>query len=150
MWHKRWSKLQKHLYDRRAPELEKHFQIHCEVYRMKSNYGSTDLPRYWISLDGKILWDYPKQFAESGQWIHTADSKNTKIVYPYETYKVSDIMQMYLESAISNVDEIKDDFGLVQILKAADRRIGKRTMNKMLDMDSSDAVKDILKMRLDI
>jgi len=26
------------------------------------NGGSTDLPRYWITLDKNVIWDYPKDF----------------------------------------------------------------------------------------
>jgi len=29
---------------------------------MNSQYGSTDLPRYWITLDKEVIFDYPKQF----------------------------------------------------------------------------------------
>lgn len=57
---KRWSKLQKELYNLIAPELD--FQIHCRAYRMDSQSGSTDLPRYWITLGKETIWDYPGQF----------------------------------------------------------------------------------------
>ena len=29
---------------------------------MGSAYGSTDLPRYWITVNGVIIFDYPKYF----------------------------------------------------------------------------------------
>ncbi|WP_216095042.1 hypothetical protein [Candidatus Marithrix sp. Canyon 246] len=31
---------------------------------MQSNMGSTDIPRYWITLEKEIIWDYPKNFID--------------------------------------------------------------------------------------
>ncbi len=50
----RWSKLQKQLYDLISPQVD--LQVHCGVYRMQSRYGRTGLPRYWITLEKKIIW----------------------------------------------------------------------------------------------
>ena len=53
---------------------------------MSSQYGSTDLPRYWITLDGEIIFDYPKQFVEkdkNGSFVKNL--KGEKIYYPYQT-----------------------------------------------------------------
>ncbi len=47
-----WSKLQREIYDLLTPTIN--LQIHCTRYPMRSqNGGSTDLPRYWITLDKK-------------------------------------------------------------------------------------------------
>ena len=64
----RWSKLQSEIY--KIMDEEINLQIHCSVYPMNSRYGSTNLPRYWITLDKEILFDYPKQFltAEGTIW----------------------------------------------------------------------------------
>ena len=51
-----WSKLQKSLYLIVADNVD--FQIHCSVYRMKSQRGSTDIPRYWITIGKDIIFDY--------------------------------------------------------------------------------------------
>ncbi len=73
---KPWSKLQSRLYNLIDENLN--FQIHCIVYPMHSERGPTGLPRYWITLDKNIIWDYPKQFVdkklkktESSKLIHT-------------------------------------------------------------------------------
>ena len=34
-------------------------QLQCRVVRMNSAYGSTDLPRYWITLGKETIWAYP-------------------------------------------------------------------------------------------
>ena len=57
---KRWSKLQKQLYELVDESID--FKLHCTVYRMQSRRGSTDLPRYFITLAGEIIFDYPKDF----------------------------------------------------------------------------------------
>jgi hypothetical protein len=54
------SKLQLEIYKLVANGLD--LQIHCVVYRMDSQRGSTDLPRYWFQLGKEIIWDYPKDF----------------------------------------------------------------------------------------
>ena len=64
MQKKPWSKLQRELYDLVSDSID--FQIHCVAYRMDSAYGSTNLPRYWITLNKEIIWDYPKQFVTKG------------------------------------------------------------------------------------
>ncbi|EMJ37444.1 hypothetical protein LEP1GSC079_0680, partial [Leptospira interrogans str. FPW1039] len=51
---KPWSKLQSRLYNLIDENLN--FQIHCIVYPMHSERGSTGLPRYWITLDKNIIW----------------------------------------------------------------------------------------------
>ena len=85
-----WSKLQKEVYLLVDPKLE--FQIHCVAYRMCSQWGSTDLPRYWITLDKETIFDYPKQFIHS-----EGPDENSRIAYealanptvPGTTYQVN-------------------------------------------------------------
>ncbi|MCL1079686.1 hypothetical protein L2734_16210 [Parashewanella spongiae] len=60
---KRWSKLQKEFYLVKDEQLP--LQLHCSVYRMKSQYGDTNIPRYWITLAKEVIWDYPKDFIKS-------------------------------------------------------------------------------------
>lgn len=57
---KPWSKLQKEFYLIRADGIN--FQLQCRRYRMDSTQGSTDCPRYWITLNKEVIWDYPKDF----------------------------------------------------------------------------------------
>ena len=57
---KPWSKLQKEFYLLRAEGLD--LQLQCRAYRMDSQRGSTNIPRYWITLGKEIIWDYPKDF----------------------------------------------------------------------------------------
>ena len=51
---KRWSKLKKQLYELVNEGI--YFERHCMIYQMQSRRGSTDLPRYFIMLAGKIIF----------------------------------------------------------------------------------------------
>ena len=113
-----WSKLQKSLYLIVSDKAD--FQIHCSVYRMKSQRGSTDLPRYWITIGKEIIFDYPKQF------INSEENKN----YPYETQisDISDCIREYIDCPVHLLLENQfenDLWGLTDILKAVDKRFGK-------------------------
>lgn len=134
---KRWSKLQKQFYTLVDPDLD--FQLHCRLYRMKSQRGSTDLPRYWITLNGAILWDYPRP--SFGRLKH----------YPYVTdiSAISDLIREYIDTSPARLAETrfeKDRWGLTDILKAADRRIGVRRF-EMLSSRVNDAARRVLQAR---
>ena len=60
----RWSKLQTALYQIIDPNIK--FQIHCVAYpmRSKTGYANDDMPRYWITIGKKIIWDYPQILAQ--------------------------------------------------------------------------------------
>jgi len=125
---RRWSKLQKQLYLLFDEELD--LQIHCAVVRMQSERGSTDLPRYWITLRGETVWDYPGDFAVPGGGTGRTDSAFVK-GYPHST-DVSAISELIREYVDTPAEEIitrrfeNDHWGLVNILRAADRRVGRR------------------------
>lgn len=136
-----WSKLQKSLYLIVSDKVD--FQIHCSVYRMNSQRGSTDLPRYWITIGKEIIFDYPKQF------ITTEENKN----YPYET-QISDIsncIREYIDCPFNLLPEKKfenDLWDLTDILKVVDKRLGKEKLNDHFTSSSS-VIRDILKKRFE-
>lgn len=119
---KRWSKLKKELYLLLVPNIN--FQIHCSVYRMQSQRRSTGLPRYWLTVDGEIVFDYPKQFLD--QEIEQSQLLNT---YPYITNisDISDVIREYIDTPKSELpDKVfeNDKWGITEYIKLADRRIG--------------------------
>ncbi|UMQ58095.1 SF0329 family protein [Leptospira interrogans] len=123
---KPWSKLQSRLYNLIDENLN--FQIHCIVYPMHSERGSTGLPRYWITLDKNIIWDYPKQFIDK-------KLKKDGVIktYPYNTdiSEISDLIEEYIQMDKEELFQKhfeKDLWGLANILKSADRRIGIRRL----------------------
>ena len=118
-----WSKLQKSLHLIVSDKVD--FQIHCSVYRMKSQRGSVNLARYWVTVGKAIVFDYPKQF------MSAEENKN----YPYETQisDLSDCIRDYIDCPVNLLPEKKfdgDAWGLTDILKAVDKRLGKERLKK--------------------
>ena len=132
---RRWSKLQKQIYNLLLPELE--LQIHCAAYPMRSQCGSTDLGRYWVTLGGEIIWDYPKDFARA------------KPKYPYVTdiAAISELLREYIDTpaeALPRKRFEKDPWGLTVILKAADRRLGREKLALAFTDEESEAAMRVL------
>ena len=148
---KRWSKLQKRFYELVDEGID--FQIHCAVYRMQSRRGGTDLPRYFITLAGEIIFDYPKDFVQkSGGVKSLAQGALTKI-YPYGN-DISDIGELIREYIDTPKDELfkkhfdADEWGLANILKAADKRIGKRRLQILAKNKKNQAMQKVVQARL--
>ena len=101
---KRWSKLQKRFYELVDEGID--FQVHCTVYRMQSSRGGTDLPRYFITLAGEIIFDYPKDFAlKDGRIKSLAQGGALAKFYPYDS-GISDIGELIREYIDTPKDEL--------------------------------------------
>ena len=131
---KRWSKLQKRLYNIIDSAAE--FQIHCALYEMNSNdgYHGNKLPRYWITIGKEIVFDYPKDFDTSWKYGKTS--------YPWDT-DISEITELINEYVQTPKEKImqpfeNDKWGLTDILRACDRRLGKRTLKQRRDNTDDD------------
>ena len=133
---KRWSKLQKELYKIISKEIN--FQIHCIAYPMRSQYGKTNIPRYYITLDKEIIWDYPKDFNNN---------------YPYDTdiSNISDLIREYIDTPKNKIFSKhfeNDKWGLSNILIAADKRIGKRRLQILAKNTTNKYILKIIQQRL--
>ena len=147
---KPWSKLQREIYKLLLQELG--LQIHCRAYRMDSQHGSTDLPRYWINLDKEIIWDYPKDFGsicKKGLWD---EDWECYVPYPYytEISAISNLLREYINTPrpLLFAKHFADDiWGLTDILKAADRRLGWEKLCTLQDTTQNGAVLKVLNKR---
>lgn len=143
---KPWSKLQKEYYLLVAEGL--HIQLQCRAYRMNSQMGSTNLPRYWITLDKEILWDYPKQFIG-----YEHPNRTPSYFYPYTT-DIPDISNLIREYIDTPKEELfdrhfeNDHWGLTNILKASDKRIGKRRLPALKKKIKNKAALKVIEARL--
>ena len=82
---KRWSKLQKRLYNLMDPSVK--FQIHCVLYEANSKGHYRDcLPRYFITVDKDIIFDYPKDMELMEKYISLNFSAVDKISNLIEEY----------------------------------------------------------------
>lgn len=151
---KRWSSLQREIY--KLIDENINFQIHLSRYRMDSTYGSTDLSRYWISLDDEIIFDYPKQFVCKTEKGYNMKTLNGGVYYyPYET-DVSDISNLIREYIDTPKDEVfskhfeNDRWGFINIIKAADRRFGIRRLEALKSKTHNKAALKVIERRLNI
>ena len=151
---KRWSKLAKRLYGLIDESID--FKLHCTVYKMQSRCGSTDLPRYFITLAGEIIFDYPKDFALKDGRIKSLAQGGAPLAkfYPYDS-GISDIGELIREYIDTPKDELfkkhfdADEWGLANILKAADKRIGKRRLQILAKNKKNQAMQKVIAARLE-
>ncbi len=141
---KRWSKLQKQIYriiDTRVP-----LQIHClDVTKAPGNGSLNHLGLYQVRLGKLLIWNFPKQFVST---LAKADDGGNGI-----SYCVSDlnkIVREYLDTQRDALPEKSFDndlFGLTDILKAADRRLGAHRLKAYFKTCENPAIMNILKIR---
>jgi hypothetical protein len=146
-----WSKLGREIRKLFDPSII--LQIHCVAYRMDSQRGSTNLPRYWFTLDKEVIWDYPKQFLDAP--ISTDTDTRLEQVYPYGgfVWDLSDLLREYIDTpkdTVFNKVFEKDLWGFTDILKASDRRIGKRRLPELRKKLKNTAAQKIIDKRLSL
>ena len=136
---KRRSKLQARLYNLMEPAVN--FQIHCALYEMKSlgHYGSR-LSRYFITVDKEIVFDYPKDMELDKKYIYLWNS---------EVDKISNLIEEYIQRPNEELlaDFPNDEWGIVEILLACDRRVGKKRLQVLAERTRNAKVKSIIEKR---
>jgi hypothetical protein len=152
-----WSKLQRELYALFAPDLK--IQVQSIAYRIKSQRGHTRLARHWITLGKDIIWDYPKDFINKPvedirDLFENGDLHGFLLrdIYPHgwEGPTVSGVMRECIETPKEELftkSFENDKWGLTDILRVADRRIGKRRLGE-LKLLNNPAVDKIVEARL--
>ena len=143
---KRWSKLQSRLYNIIDPDIN--MQIHCSLYEMNSNNGwhGNKLPRYFITIDKEIVFDYPKDFDTTKKYGFNS--------YPWDTdiSGISNVIEEYIQSPKDKrLKEFSNDkWGITDILRVCDRRIGKRRLRQLIDSTSNEVLLKIIHKRLNM
>lgn len=125
---KRWSKLQQQVIALFDPRLN--LQLHCRLVRMNTQRGSSNLPRYWLSLNKQTIWAYPDDFALPGGGTRSYHSAQIR-GYPHSTdiSAISELLRDYIDTPRTELISkhfVADEWGLITILRAADKRIGVR------------------------
>ena len=136
---KRWSTLQSALY--KVIETEIGFQIHCCAYNIGE---SVPVPRFWVSIEKQIIWDFPKDFMEERK-------RNNEHWYFYEeATKLSCLIREYMDCPANELltHEFNDRFRLIPILHICDRRIGRRRLKTMLQDEKYASLSWLIEKRL--
>ena len=136
---KRWSKLQKRIYAIVDPTID--WQIHCVVYRYNGWNCEHAVPRYFITLNGRIIFDWPKDFPI----INDREQYWESISLHVQTAasRISKAIEDYLNAPIEKQLIMTDPWGVTDIVRAADRHIGKRRWHELFAV-SNDAARQVL------
>lgn len=132
----RWSRLRKLIEDLWDPDLD--LQILCTSLRRP---GIGDIGRYWITLEGETIWQYPADL----------DSALSQPVGNPEVGEVTVALREYIDTprdALLDMRLTGDVWGLGDLLKAADRRLGRRSLENLAKMPLSVSARRILDARL--
>ena len=122
------------------------FQLHCALYEMNSNDGhhGSKLPRYFITVGKEIIFDYPKDFDTT--WKYGRNS------YPWDTEisDISDMIEAYIQCPETELMNsfAADRWGLTDILRVCDRRIGKRRLRELQAVTKDETLLKIIRRRL--
>ena len=140
----RWSKLQSRLYNIIDPEIN--FQLHCSLYEMNSKDGwhGSKLPRYFITIDKDIVFDYPKDFDTKDEYGFTS--------YPWgpDISDISCMIEEYIQTPTGGLlNKFENDkWGITDILRVCDRRIGKRRLEKLQSTVENEILLGVVERRL--
>lgn len=142
---KPWSKLKKEVTKLWIDDVN--VDIHQAVYRMDSQRGSTDLPRYFVTLNKEIIFDYPKMFLNytnyQTQYRGETREYTVRDTYPHinDVSELSELLRTYIDTPkekLLNPIE-KDIWGITDVCRALDKRLGKAKLEswaKTLDQNS--------------
>lgn len=130
----RWSQLKSLLVELFDPTLA--LDIHCTVHRREIG---EPIGRYWITLDKRTIWEVPSR-------VH--ELLKTTVSEPVAS-EITGVLRAYLdlspETLVPWHDE--DPWHLGQVLRAADRRVGKRRFVKYAHLFTAPAAQEILAAR---
>lgn len=137
-----WSKLQREIYKLIDEDLG--IQIHCRAYRMTASRSrSPQIPRFWITLGKDIVFDIPRQAEElQSDWAWAGIGC---INYSIREYIDSPLKGLLEKSFLPH-----DNYGVTDVLKAADRRIGKAKLLEWSKEHPEDAVQKIIVKRFNL
>ena len=143
---KRWSKLKSQVEELFVPGLG--LAIQCtQIRRTEANDGglTTELGIFTVRLGKRVIWNFPTQFVDA--WTVYPDGGN------HDSYRVSELnelLRQYLDTPKAELPEKRferDFFGLTDLLKAADRRLGRERLERELSGCETPGVNLILAAR---
>ncbi len=116
-----WSQIQRKLYEIIDPKIN--LQVHCAVYPGGGKSCANGIPRFWVTLDGEVIFDCMHDFMF--MW-HDKDFDIGNLPFEDDISWCCGIVIRHFQASVDRLMTLHDRFGLTDILLAADRRIGKR------------------------
>ena len=102
--------------------------------------GTSSVGRYWITLGKEIIWDVPKDFPE----------ECAKGTYNPVASEISNVIKSYLNTSRKDLlskDFPDDRWGITNIMLAADRRLGRNSLQALSKRNLADPARRILEIR---
>jgi hypothetical protein len=130
----RWSRLQQLIEELWEPELD--LRINCTAMR-RSN--GPNIGRYWVSAHGRTIWQAPVDM-EAAMAFPGEDPWAPMITALLRSH--IDRPKEELLSPIEGLTPLEE--GLLEILRAADRRLGKRRALEARNLFKTPAAREIL------
>jgi len=148
---KPWSKLKSRVEALWPDELP--LSIHCTSYDLGAHIGTSIheyASRHWITLAKSIVWDFPGPFlrperARGGPVQHAGPG------WPNGGTIIGELLRQYLDRPRAALFEPfeEDHWELTDMLRAADRRIGKEALRKWsADLDEGHPALPVIGARL--
>ena len=125
---KPWSKLKSRVEALWADKLQ--LAIHCTSYQWPHPGRPEPVSRHWITLSKAILWDFPGPFLSTDR-IRGGPVAYASLHFPNGGSIVGELLREYLDRPKAALFEPfdNDQWELTDILRAADRRIGRQTLS---------------------
>lgn len=139
----RWSQLQQLIQALMVPALD--FKIFCTVQRPKGREPGAPIGRFWVTLGGETVWDEPEgvsQMIREGR----RDDFAPQVTALLRSYLETPREQLIQSEAFSA--HTFDNRGLLDLLRACDRRIGARRLPELYRNTSSEAARLAIVRRL--
>ncbi|HAN77302.1 MAG TPA: hypothetical protein DCQ31_05770 [Bacteroidales bacterium] len=126
---KRWSSLQKDIEKLFVPELK--MQIRCHSYPI-GRYSNA-IPCFYVTLSRLSVWEYPKLYATAAESFHgwASQMEFSQTIRNYINCPLNEVFKMNIpigkyQFGTPGIETAEND--LIQILIAADRRLGKEKL----------------------
>ena len=152
-----FSKLKKQIENLFVPELK--MKVNCFSYPIRSQYGSSSIPRFYVQLGKETIWDFPKDFPiKHINYHHWKDSTGVSVLIreymdtpllelPGKIFPFEHVKEIHQYLWYNHQDNYDFKLGLTDLFKAADRRIGKEKLLKWASKIENPKVKLILETR---
>jgi len=149
---KRFSKLKKRIESLFSPEIN--LRVYCTVNPINNSFWGYCNPQYKIVLNKEVIFDFINDFRglrkpveEGNYWA----KEGGEPIWYEDVSLISALIREYIDTPADKLfDHVfeNDYFGLTDILKAADRRIGKKRLLLLKDRTTSQAAEKIVAARL--
>ena len=109
-----WSQIQRKLYEIIDPKIN--LQVHCAVYPGGGKTCANGIPRFWVTLDGEVIFDCQHDFMF--MW-HDKDFDIGNLPFEDDISWCCGIVIRHFQAPVDRLMTLHDRFGLTDILLAA-------------------------------